>query len=243
MPVRPRFQKAFLAWLQRSQSRLALKPRVVGRNDRCIILTFDGIHQSMLCQVYRFSSVPGDYRIAVYFDESARLEPVRVRLPFKVKEIGVHRGFNLYSGDADIQASPRGGYILSGFPDIDRTFPSREAIWSAELFEPFARWIQVKLSSAQHVAIGWNKIMVARGITQLPYPSRGETIDLASGHYETHNEAMDMEVLWVRKARLAREGDEVDTSEWQLERLVTLSIAGESSVESGNTRVRRRHPT
>ncbi len=47
-----------------------------------------------------------------------------------------------------------GGYVCSECPEDDRpVFPSREALWCAEVFEPFLEWVNHDLAGAAALSI------------------------------------------------------------------------------------------
>ena len=67
-----------------------------------------------------------------------------------------------------------GGYVCEECPADSRpTFPSREALWRAEVFEPFLEWVNQNLAHAEAVSISgdpgrmtWARLVAGQGVDE-----------------------------------------------------------------------------
>jgi hypothetical protein len=128
MTARPRFQRAFLAWLKLRGPSLAVGCGIVGIRRTHIVCRLAGLPQN----VRTFLNATGlavqvDYRDKCWdfiFDIDAF--PVRVA----------------------------GGYACSCCdPSTRPVYSSREALWCGEVFEPFYEWIALKLALARSIGL------------------------------------------------------------------------------------------
>jgi len=134
MSVRPRFQRAFLAWLEEVRPRLALQPRLSRRTDEVLRVQFDGFLPEIEAEIIR---EPRGSSCSIF---------IRPVLP-------VGGPAALLYLDTDVVATPVGYIFPYDTAASPRSFPSREEAWRDLLFEPFLTWISDKLALADAIAV------------------------------------------------------------------------------------------
>ena len=136
MSIRPRFQRAFLAWLEEARPRLALQPRLIRRTDETLVLRFDGLRPDIEAEIER--------------DPRGSSVSIFVQPAFAVGGPSI-----LLYLDTDVVAAP-GGYVFPDDTSPDApVFQDRASAWQHLLFEPFLKWINGKLAKADSVALLW----------------------------------------------------------------------------------------
>ena len=127
MAVRPRIQRAFLAWLEEARPRLKRQIVIGRRTDRVLEFTFD-VGAPFL---YGWLS--------------------RCEISIAVDNEGI-----CWDLLADFDAYPQrafGGVICRLCPtDNQRVFASREELWCDHLFEPLLVWVNEELAPSRAIA-------------------------------------------------------------------------------------------
>lgn len=146
--VRPRIQRAFFSWLALNRHRLSIDLYIEGRTDRYVKFSFVGINRAI-------SAALNHYEICVAIDYNGEC-------------------WDLMGGwDASPRPSAKGyfcrscrDYYHTTNPDEEFTqyFPSREAVWEDDIFEPFLRWVNDDLAKAEWLGIygKWGGVTWAR---------------------------------------------------------------------------------
>lgn len=150
--VRPRIQRAFFAWLIRNRDRLSFDLLIEGRTDSFIEFSFVGVNRAI----------------------SAALTPYGITVSAE------------WNGDCwdflmDHDSYPKRGpagyfcplcldYFHETHPGEASTkiFPSREAVWADDIFEPFLEWVNGDLANATYLGLfgdpdygSWAKLLDA----------------------------------------------------------------------------------
>lgn len=125
---RRRFHKAFLHWYTTNEDKFAIKLELLKRTDWSLDIGF--------CQIGRVVTAElgiDEINILIvwngtFWDMLQCFEAIPKRVP--------------------------GGYVCNLCPEHDRSiYPSREAIWRIEIFEPFLAWVNDDLANAEAVAV------------------------------------------------------------------------------------------
>jgi hypothetical protein len=122
---RRRIQRAFHAWYRANQHKFLLQLDFTRRSDHKISFGFVGIDRTIYACLR-------DRDLSVYVAAPQSKEIVDM----------------LISLDVSPKRVP-GGYICTSCdPDTRLTFPTREAVWIQDLFEPFLKWVNEHLAPA-----------------------------------------------------------------------------------------------
>ena len=125
---RRRVHGAFFQWYAASEQRFAIKLELLKRTDTCLEIGFRKFNR-----VVTATLVDGEMSIPVIWegicwDVLCWFETYPKRIP--------------------------GGYVCDECPEDTRPiFPTREALWRAEVFEPFLEWVNSDLANAVAVSI------------------------------------------------------------------------------------------
>lgn len=124
---RLRIQRAFLRWLRANASRFSVPVKVIRRTHRCIDIGLENLNPC-----------------------------VNVFLTW---EIGVEVSWQgecwdfLTFFEAAPEKTPQGYVCKMCEPEARTLYPSREALWTDHLFEPFLAWINDELVPARWLAL------------------------------------------------------------------------------------------
>jgi hypothetical protein len=199
MGVRPRFQRAFLTWLEEARPRLALRPCLVRRTDTRLCLGFEGIDPAIECRLHRWPRDPTSFVATVHLEDEASSSGMG-----SLASGEMFRGDRLWWSAVDINAVA-GGYAETLTPAPGEVHASREAMWRYRLFDPLLRWVNGELAQAEAVSVGSNLWVTDRIMPD----DTAENIE-----------------VWIDAARLVRAGEPLDNPEWQHHRLVPLRSGG-----------------
>ncbi len=123
------FHQSFHAWLQSNGHRLAIAIKVEETPRGALELAFLGVNPVLIGHLRE-----GNFCVAVEFEEG-----------------------DCWDLLIDIDAEPTpiiGGYMnASLLPEYHGNYPTLEAFWVAELFEPMLHWINDKLTQAKWIAL------------------------------------------------------------------------------------------
>jgi len=124
---RRRIQRAFIAWLYENKHRFCYQPQIHRRTDRIIEMSFAGIHPAVTVILARGIDIP----------VMRRNECVDLLASFETDP-----------------ARDATGYYCTLCAACDRQyFATREALWVAEIFEPFLDWVNDQLADANFLEI------------------------------------------------------------------------------------------
>lgn len=143
MTVRPQYQRAFLAWLERSRSRLKLQPQIWFRSDLIILLKFDDLSSEVTIELTHYGLSDGGtaYRLEVWGDTDC------------LSNAMFFTGADVFRTSA--------GYLSNSRDSIaPPVWPSRAAIWQNLVFEPFLEWVNETLAQAVSIAHGHRPLTV-----------------------------------------------------------------------------------
>ena len=119
---RPRIQRAFVLWLRENRSRFFVPIQITEVNHSGIGLKFPNYPDCLSVGLSRFDlSVYVEWH-GIGWDMLISLDAVPERVP--------------------------GGYRSVLNTDLEAVFPTREAVWRNDLFEPFLSWVNNKLACA-----------------------------------------------------------------------------------------------
>lgn len=139
MAVRPRFHRAFLAWLQASRHRFVLQPHLLRRDNLRLWLGFDQATPSIeveVCRVPPSAGGPWEYRLQVWHSLGwLHLDPY-LSLSVQVARAG------------DIQAG------RAPLAEEIRSAADRVELWRIFLFEPFLDFVNGTLARSTAIATG-----------------------------------------------------------------------------------------
>lgn len=128
MTIRPRIQRAFLAWLASAEPRLMRKIQIRRRADRILYFHFD----------------VGGLALQGWLERGGI-------------SIGAFNGNQWYDLIYDDIVAPQrvvGDYICRFCsPSEQCLYATREDVWIAHLFEPFLTWVNETLAPAQSLAL------------------------------------------------------------------------------------------
>lgn len=125
---RRRWQKAFFEWYGDNEERFAIKLELLRRTDTHLDVGFRGISRVITA--------------CIICDE------ITISVEWQGFFWDILRDFETYP-----QRVPN-GYVCSECPEDNRpVFSSREALWRAEVFEPFLKWVNHDLANAVAVSI------------------------------------------------------------------------------------------
>ena len=125
---RRRIHRAFLRWLSEMQPYLATPLRIASRTDRCIELCFPDKTASLRIYLTTWEIIVAVEHEGKCWDLLADFDAIATRVP--------------------------AGYICKLCdPKAATIYPSREALWTGEIFDPFGDWINGVLSKAHAIAI------------------------------------------------------------------------------------------
>ena len=126
--VRPRIQRAFLRWLVKSQSRLAVPIRITERTDQCLCWSFAGVNPIV------HAGLTG-WDIWISVDWQGENWDYLDCFDFCPKAV-------------------LGGYVCHMcYPEAQKLYPSCEALWRDHTFEPFLEWVNGKLVKAKWIGL------------------------------------------------------------------------------------------
>ncbi len=127
MTVRPRYQRAFLAWHERHAATLPVQIVRGKRTDASLEFRFAGWGDALQCWIRREGLTIGAFEKEDCWDL-------------------------IFDPDVDPERVA-GGYVCSLCEkDARQVFPTREALWEDHLFEPLRVWMVEKLAPANHLA-------------------------------------------------------------------------------------------
>ncbi len=160
--ARPRIQRAFFTWLIRNRHRLAFDLLIEGRTDRFIEFSFVGINRAI-------SAILNTNEIVVLAELKGECWDL------------------LMDWDSSPACGPTGyfcGSCLDHFRDTNpgeeftKFFPSREAVWADDIFEPFLRWVNEGLTNAKWLGIygEWGHATWARLMDVVPEGKAAENL-------------------------------------------------------------------
>ena len=162
--VRPRIQRAFFTWLIQNWHRLAFDLLIEGRTDHFINFSFIGVNRAI-------SAALTTYEINVSVEWNDECWDLLLSL-----ESSPRRGRTGYFCKCCLD------YFRETNPgeEFTRIFPSREAVWVNDIFEPFLNWVNDDLANAKWLGLfgtpgsaTWAKLMDAS-------PDGDHTKDLAA---------------------------------------------------------------
>lgn len=143
MTVRPRYQRAFLTWLEEARPRLMLQPRLWRRSDAQMLLKFDDMNPELSVELtcYGISRGGTAYRLEVWGSSDCMTNAL------------CFPGVDVFRTAA--------GYATAWTPRrAPRVWPERDAIWRSLVFEPFLDWVNTTLAQATSIAYGWRPMTV-----------------------------------------------------------------------------------
>jgi hypothetical protein len=135
--VRPRIQRAFFDWLIRNRHRLSFDLLIEGRTDSGIEFSFVGVKRAIAAALTR-------YGITVWADWKGDCWDF------------------LMDQDSYPERGPTGyfcslclDYFRKTHPGqaFTKIFPSREAVWADDIFEPFLKWANDDLANAAYLGL------------------------------------------------------------------------------------------
>lgn len=126
--ARRRIHRAFLEWLRKNRHRFLVPIEIRHRTDRTIELAFAGYHPCL----------------------SAYLSSWCIDIPASWRGQCLDL---LGSFEADPSPVAGGYHCLLCSPEDRQIFISRDALWTAEVFEPFLEWVNQALAPANWIAL------------------------------------------------------------------------------------------
>jgi hypothetical protein len=122
------FHKAFFRWYAMNEEGFAIKLELLKRTDTCLDIGF--------CKIDRVVTAGlTDDEINVYINWQGTF-------------------WDMFDGFETYPRRVPNGYVCDQCPENDRpVFPSREALWRAEVFEPFLVWVNDRLANAEAIAL------------------------------------------------------------------------------------------
>ncbi len=128
MAVRPRIQRAFLAWLAKVEGRSAVPLFVQKRTDRLIEIGLGKFEPHLVAYLKR-----GGIDVAVDWDGAC---------------------WDFLWDEITAPLNVTGGYACGAWGCTEPSvFSTREAYWREHLFEPFLDWLNDKLAAAQALGL------------------------------------------------------------------------------------------
>jgi hypothetical protein len=125
---RRRLHKAFLQWHSDVRGKFAIELELLKRTDECLQIGF--------CRIGRILT------------ETLTTYELDIAVEWRGTRWDLLRSF-----DAAPERVP-GGYICGLCPEANRPiFPSRDAVWRSDIFEPFLEWVNGELADAVGVSI------------------------------------------------------------------------------------------
>lgn len=126
--VRRRFHRTFLRWHAANAGRFVVHLEWLRRTDQVLTLGFHSINGAVTADVAS--------------DEI---------------NVNVHWEGEFWDALLWVDASPiwtRDGYVCELCPEGTRqTYPSRDALWAAEIFDPFLAWVNGTLANAEAIIL------------------------------------------------------------------------------------------
>jgi hypothetical protein len=125
---RRRAHRAFLQWYTKNEARFAVRLELLKRTDTCLHIGF--------CRISRILTAALTYdgiSVAVTWNDTC---------------------WDMLGYFETYPKRVQGGYVCDQCPQEDRpVFPSREALWQAEVFGPFLEWVNRDLAQAEAVSV------------------------------------------------------------------------------------------
>lgn len=125
---RRRWQKAFIQWYTANEQRFAIKLELLKLTDTRLAVGFSGVSRALTANV----------------------------MCNEISVVVEWQGF-LWDIIQDFETYPQripAGYACSQCPeDVRPIFPTRKALWCAEVFEPFLEWVNQDLANAVAVSL------------------------------------------------------------------------------------------
>ena len=128
LKCRRQFHKAFVRWYTENEDKFAVKLRLLQRTDTLLHIGFCGIGPILTAWLEESEINVNVIWECTHWDQILWLDASPKRVP--------------------------GGYVCDLCPEATRlTYPTREAIWQAEIFGPFLDWVNDDLGHAVAVSI------------------------------------------------------------------------------------------
>lgn len=127
--VRPRFQRAFIAWFLNNCAIFLLRTHIYRRTNKEILLAFAGQNPAVLYAAIRPEG------IMVVVEQAGVFYDALFDLDIEVKRTS--EGYTCQRCDVEDQV----------------VFPTREDLWRDHLFEPLLVWVNEKLAIARGIRI------------------------------------------------------------------------------------------
>jgi hypothetical protein len=135
--VRPRIQRAFFAWLIRNRKRLSFDLLIEGRTDTVVEFSFVGVNRAIAAVLTRdgitvSAEWEGDcWDFLMDQDSYPEHGPTGYFC-----SLCLHYFRETHPGEA-----------------FTRIFPSQEAVWADDIFEPFLEWVNDDLAKATYLVL------------------------------------------------------------------------------------------
>jgi hypothetical protein len=169
--VRPRIQRAFLRWLVESQSRLAVPIWITKRMDQCLCWSFAGVNPIVHASL--------TWEIAIWVDWQGQ-------------------NWDYLEAFEPYPKAVSGGYVCHMcYPEAQKLYPSREALWLDHTFEPFLEWVNGKLVKAKWIGLYATE---NKGCTW------GKLLSDLSGHGKENASESVVVPLWTNAMGFVRSG-------------------------------------
>jgi hypothetical protein len=140
---RRRAQRAFVHWYAANEERFAIKLELLKRTDDFLEIGF--------CKFNRIVT--------------AILARNEISIPVTWKD----DCWDIIAGFETYPKRVAGGYVCRACPEDRRpVFPSREALWRAEVFEPFLKWVNDSLANAVAVSVSGTPDAMTRASLVIP---------------------------------------------------------------------------
>lgn len=126
--ARRRIHRVFLEWLRKNRHRFRVPVEIKHRTDQAIELAFAGYHHSL-------SAYLSNWCLDVSVNWQGEC-------------------WDLLGSFESNPSTVTGGYhCLLCSPEDRQTFINRDALWTAEVFEPFLEWVNQTLAPANWIAL------------------------------------------------------------------------------------------
>lgn len=135
--VRPRIQRAFIAWYQAHKKEWRRPLSLLSRKDDEMSFTLQGLNPN-LC-IYLHDWKFGNYRDAREFGISVNWQGQcwDVLMSYMILPARSHHGY----------------YHRFTLPDDRQIYSSRETLWAAEMFEPLMNWLNNRFFSVKWLVL------------------------------------------------------------------------------------------
>ena len=128
LKCRRKYHRAFARWYAENEQRFAVKLRLLKRTDTILHIAFCRVTTILTASVMDYEIDVDAVFDCTHWDQILWLDARTKRVP--------------------------GGYVCDLCPEDARvTYPTREAIWQTEIFEPFLEWVNDHLMNAVALSV------------------------------------------------------------------------------------------